>query len=377
MKTLRLLASEEQDLEEEEDMLEEGGMSLTEIFLAVGLFFLMVGVGVSCKPKLLRKIIQSPKAVKAAAVGVLCQFFLMPICAYLFTLIFQIEGYTALGFVLAGSMPGGSSSNVFCMWSEGVLELSVFMTILSTVVAFGMTPLWLYIFSQAVEGIDADAVAFGEIAITFAFLIVPLGLGLSLNFLSCKETIHYYVERLLNIIAIVIFIMAIVVVLLENPDALKEYGSWEIYLSAVIYFPIATGLAYAFTTCLKFQPNIRRTVVMEIGIQNLVLAFAIGERTITTQTQRDQVLPFPTIYAAMMYAWAILLVPFFRWQKRHNDEKGVVDSDSDFILKEMDDEEKEENKQENEDSSPDEASSDDAAPDGDSPIQLANAEDTV
>lgn len=344
----RLLNNETQELtkDDEEEPFESSGTSITEVVLAVGLFILMVGVGASCKVELLRKMFRSPKALKAAAVGVTCQFGLMPLVAYLFTLIFNLKGYTALGFILAGSMPGGSSSNVYTMWSKGVLELSVFMTILSTLLAFGMTPLLIYVYSQAIDGVDPNDFPFQDIAITFAFLIIPLSLGMALNFLPCKQAIKCLVERLVNGLAIVIFIAAIVVVLLENPNALKKYGSWEIYVSAIFYFPVTTGIAYIITGCLKFRPSIRRTVVMETGFQNLVLAFTIAERTVETQEQMDRGLPFPVLYAAMMFVFAAILVPVFRRQKRYNEQNGIVDYDPDFILKDEESDETDKDKEE-------------------------------
>lgn len=318
-------------LEVDDDAPINDGMSVAQLVLAAGLFFLMVGVGASCKLPLMRQMVASPKALKAAAVGVACQFVVMPLVAWGFTLVFRIEGYTALGFVIAGCMPGGSSSNIYTIWSKGILELSVFMTILSTLAAFAMTPLWIYILGHAIEGINPDNLPFADIAITFAFLIVPLSLGMSLNLLSCKETIHKFVEQALSVLAIVFFGGAIVAVLVENPNALKHYATWEIYVSAVFYFPIATGIAYALVTCLRFQPAVKRTILMETGFQNLALAMTIGQKTVQTQNQIDQALPFPVLYAALMYVWAGLLIPFFRWQARRNEQEGIKDRDSDFI----------------------------------------------
>ena len=294
----------------------------------------------SCKIDLMRKMVASPKAYQAAAIGVSCQFLLMPMVAYLLTLIFGIKGYSAAGVLLAGTMPGGSSSNIFAMWSQGVLELSVFMTISSTILSFGMTPLWLYIFSHAVEGIDASSFAFDQIGITFALLLVPLAIGVSLNFLSCMHKIRRYVEQFLNVFAVIIFVAAIVVLAVEYPHALKEYATWQIYVAAAIFFPIATGISYAITSCRCFQmkPSVQRTIIMEVGLQNLALAFAVGEASVSTKTMLNQALPFPLLYAMFMYAWGALLIPVMRRQKRRNEENGVVDADPDFFVTPTDDE---------------------------------------
>ena len=316
----------------------ESGTSTTELVLAFGLFVLMVGVGASCKINLLRKMFQSPKALRAAAVGVICQFVLMPVVAYLLTLVFKMEGYTALGVVLAGSMPGGSSSNVFVMWSQGILELSVFMTILSTLVSFGMTPLWLYIFSNVIDGVADTALAIDQIAITLGMLVVPLSIGVSLNCFACLKRVRHHIEQGLGVLAVIIFAAAIVILAVEYPDSLREYATWQVYVSAALFFPIAAVLSYAITTFLKFKPSIQRTVVVEVGLQNLALAFAIGERQPNiSEAQQNQALPFPLLYAMFMYFWCAVLVPISRWQKRRNEVNGIVDIDPDFFLGDNDD----------------------------------------
>lgn len=361
---------------EDDPILVDDGLSVTEYVLAAGLFFLMVGVGVSCKLPLMRKMLASPKALKAAAVGVACQFVVMPLVAWSFTVVFRIQGYTALGFVVAGCMPGGSTSNVYTIWSKGILELSVFMTILSTLAAFAMTPLWIYVLGHAIEGIHPDNLPFGDIAVTFAFLVVPLSLGMSLNLLSCKETIHKWVEQALSVLAILFFGGAIVGVLVENPNSLKQYATWEVYVSAILYFPIATGIAYALVTCLKFQPAVKRTILIETGFQNLALAMTIGQKTVETQSQIDQALPFPVLYAVLMYVWAGILIPLFRWQAKRNQVEGIKDRDSDFIYEENDDGDSEDVEKEGDEETPPEATSD-VALSVDKEAEMLGPEDTA
>ncbi|CAB9500737.1 Ileal sodium/bile acid cotransporter [Seminavis robusta] len=318
---------------------DEGSSSAVELVLAVGIFLLMVGVGSSCKWTLFRKMLTSPQALKAAAVGVMCQFLLMPVVAYVLTKIFGIESYAAFGVVVAGAMPGGNSSNIYTIWGHGILELSVFMTIVSTVVSFGMTPLWIFIFGT--YGIDFDdeynettetPLAIDQIAITLAMLIIPLAIGISLNFCTCTNRIRYILEKGIHVLAILFFLAVIVVLLVEYSDSLTQYVTWQIGVAAFIYFPIATGLSYGMTTLLKFPPAARRTVVMEVGIQNLALGFAIGEQVMKYKWQKERSIPFPLLYAIFMYAFATLLVPVFRRQKRVNEEKGIVDHDPNLFL---------------------------------------------
>ena len=316
----------------------DDGLTTTEIVLAAGIFFLMVGVGASCKVPLVRKMLKSPKALKAALVGVCCQFVFMPIVAYLLTLAFGITGYSALGVALAGTMPGGSSSNVFAMWGHGVLELSVFMTIFSTIVAFGMTPLWLLFFTTVIDGVDPTEFAFKDTAITFALLVVPLSIGFGLNFLSCMQRVKF--DKILSVLAVIIFGAVIVLLSIDYPNAFKLYTGWEIVVGAGVFFPLAAALSYGMMTALKFSPSVRRTVVIEVGMQNLALGFAIGQQNVKAAAERDQMLSFPLIYAMFMYFWGFVLIPPMRRQKTRNEEGGIEDTDPDFFVQSEDIEEK-------------------------------------
>ena len=311
---------------------DDDGLTITEIVLALGIFILMVGVGASCKVPLVRKMITSPKARQAALAGVCCQFVFMPIVAYLLTLVFGIKGYSALGVALAGTMPGGSSSNVFALWGQGVLELSVFMTIVSTIVAFGMTPLWLFFFTTVIDGVDPAAFAFVDMAITFALLVVPLSLGFGLNFLSCTQNVKF--EKVLSVLAIIIFGAVIVLLSIDYPNIFKLYTTWEIVVGAGMFFPLVAGLSYGLMTVLKFSPSVRRTVVIEVGMQNLALGFAIGQQSVKTAAERDQLLSFSLVYAMFMYFWGFVLVPVMRWQKERNEGAGIEDTDPEFFIEE-------------------------------------------
>ena len=307
----------------------DDGISTVQAVLAIGIFILMIGVGAMCERQLFRKIIQSPKAFKAATVGLCCQFGIMPLLCYLLTLIFNVKGYSALGFILVGCMPGGSSSNVYTMWSQGILELSVFMTLVSTIASFGLTPLWLYAYGKAI-GLES-ALAMDQIAISFALLVVPLIIGAAIN--CCLPNSRKMVQKLLSIFSIFVFLAAIVLIGLEYPDALKS-ADYRIFVPAVFCFPISGAISYFITSALKFEPALKRTIVIEVGLQNLALGFAIGELTVKKESQRNETVPFPLIYAMFMYFWALLLVPLFRYQHQSNEAAGIRDNDPDFFLKE-------------------------------------------
>ena len=80
------------------------------------------------------------------AIGFCCQYVFMPLCAYGLAKLFL--GYNValqLGLFVTGCSPGGGGSNLWTYILGGNLHLSITMTFLSTLAAFGITIVLPYI----------------------------------------------------------------------------------------------------------------------------------------------------------------------------------------------------------------------------------------
>ena len=103
---------------------------------------IMIGMGCSIDIKDCWTHLRRPWGV---SVGVFCQFFVMPCIALGLGVAFvrsgEISEYQALIVLLMGCSPGGSLSNIMSIWIEGDVNLSVAMTLTSTLLSLGMIPL--------------------------------------------------------------------------------------------------------------------------------------------------------------------------------------------------------------------------------------------
>merc|ERR1719348_1545300 len=79
------------------------------------------------------------------AIGLFCQFIIMPCNAYFLGWLFLETPYERLGLLLLGSSPGGAASNFWTAMFGGDVNLSVTMTFMSSVASFGMTTMWVYL----------------------------------------------------------------------------------------------------------------------------------------------------------------------------------------------------------------------------------------
>lgn len=309
------------------------GLTRTDYILAVVIFTILFGVGISIDRSLMKHVATNKKAFKAAMLGVSLQYLIMPVLAYILTLVFRVESKAvALGFITVGCVPGGATSNVLAKWGSGILELSVFMTICSTILGFGMIPLWMYVYGSEAVGVDSATVDFVSLVIGLALLLVPLLLGLLVGSLVTPET-KEKVEKVTVAITVIFIIIAMVLVGLDNSDALFS-AEWNVWVPACFYFFIASSLGYAISrNIFGFSPAVCRTIFIEVGLQNTSLAYSLVQLSIRNDVKaRGEAIQFPFIYTLFMYVWSLIAIPIMRNEEKKNkaEGSGVEDCEPDF-----------------------------------------------
>jgi len=99
--------------------------------LVAMVFVIMFGLGSGLTPRDFKLAIRRPWGL---IIGWITQFGIMPLLAFalISTLLFQLPmeyaAPVALGALLMGSVPAGTTSNIFAYFSKGNLALSVIMT---------------------------------------------------------------------------------------------------------------------------------------------------------------------------------------------------------------------------------------------------------
>ena len=106
------------------------------------------------KPGDFKVVFSRPKDV---VIGCIAQFTVMPLLAFGLTKLFHLPDELAIGVILVGTCPGGTSSNVMTYLSKGDVALSVGMTAVSTVLAPFLTPLLTYLYAG--EKVDVNMVS--------------------------------------------------------------------------------------------------------------------------------------------------------------------------------------------------------------------------
>ena len=164
----------------------------------------MFGMGLTLKPHDFKVVFSRPKDV---IIGCCAQFAIMPFLAFALTKVFGLSPELAIGVILVGTCPGGTSSNVMTYLSKGDVALSVGMTACSTILAPFLTPALTYLYAGQTVDVDIWSMFLSIVQV----VILPIVLGFLINHFFQKFT-EAVVEilPLVSTLAIVAIVAAVV-----------------------------------------------------------------------------------------------------------------------------------------------------------------------
>lgn len=142
------------------------GKSYTGYFLGIVLF----GMGLTLTLDDFRRILTQPLMV---IVGTVAHFVIMPLVAVLLCWIFRLDGALAVGVILVGCCPSGTSSNVMSYLSRGDVALDVSIGILSTLCAPFMIPLLMQWLASQYVSVPVESLFLNAVKV----VLFPIALG--------------------------------------------------------------------------------------------------------------------------------------------------------------------------------------------------------
>lgn len=306
MRTLRILAEE---VVNEATVVNEFEQTLLRIFILI----IMFGLGAGLTPKDFSLALRRPWGL---FIGWLTQFGIMPLTAYVLivTLLFPFSTtgdivLIALGALIMGSVPAGTTSNLFTYFSKGNLALSVTMTVNSTLWAFIMTPAVLFIYSQFLGLDESLSIEFSELALVIFGLIVPVGLGMLLRKLS--SNIGAVLELMGGVFGL-LFIPFLIIIWVPRNWQLLLTTEWPTYAVAIGMGLVGMTFAYYFAKALKLHPSNARTISLETGINNGPLAIAVIVAVYIDNPGVDEILLVPALYSLFIVIISTLVTLVFR-----------------------------------------------------------------
>lgn len=226
----------------------------------------MFGMGLTLDLKDFVRVFSRPKDVLA---GFVCQFTIMPLLAVALCRLFSLPPELAVGVILVGCCPGGTSSNVITYLSKGDVALSVSMTGVSTLLAPVMTPLLVRLFAGTYIPVDF----WGMFLSIVEVIIVPVALGLVVRHFLPKATAA--VTEYLPAFSTVVIALIVIAVVSANAGQLHTCGLVVIVV-VILHNVCGYLLGYLAGSLLRMSPAKRTAVSVEVGMQNSGLACSLA-----------------------------------------------------------------------------------------------------
>ncbi|MBR2866790.1 MAG: bile acid:sodium symporter family protein, partial [Alistipes sp.] len=188
------------------------------------------------------------------------------------------------GMILVASCPGGNISNFMSSLSKGNVELSVSMTAITTVFAPLVTPLnfWLWgtlysRFASLRNDIPTLEIPFIDMLYQILLILgVPIILGMVFSHYLPKAAAK--IMKPLQVLSILLFLGMVIVSLKQVLTALDPSIYWSIlviFTFVILHNATALGTGYLGATLMRVPPIDRRSLTIEVGIQNSGLGLTL------------------------------------------------------------------------------------------------------
>lgn len=259
----------------------------------------MLGIGAVLTPRDFVPVVRTPHWI---ILGTVAQFTIMPLIGFGLAHVLRLPPELALGFIVVGAVPGAMASNVISYLAKADVPYSIALTTCSTLLAPLATPALVYVLGKTFVEIRFWPMFFNIIKI----VIVPLliGLGLRYKFGRIVERVSW-VFPVLSTVAIAL-ICGLVVAL--NKDRLAGMSAL-VFVGVIMHNALGLLGGYGAGVIYGFDGKRRRTLAIEVGMQNAGLGAVLALKHFSAQTALPNAL-----FATWCVVTAAVLVEV--WRKR-------------------------------------------------------------
>lgn len=270
-------------------------------YISWALAVIMLGMGLTLSVEDFREVLKMPRAVAA---GCAAQYLIMPGLGWSIAKGLNLSPDFAVGLILVACCPGGTASNVVTFLARANVPLSVLMTMCSTFAAVFMTPL----LTKWLAGAYVEVSALGLFLDTVKVVLVPLLLGLGLN--------TYFpggVKRILPaapLISVIAIVLVVASILADKAAAVRESGG-RLLLAVFLLHAGGFALGWGFARIFGYGEKVRRTISIEVGMQNSGLGAALAKNNFASMP----LAPTPCAISAVFHSViGSVLAGIWRWR---------------------------------------------------------------
>ena len=266
----------------------------------------MFGMGLTLKLEDFAEVARHPWRV---ALGVVAHFVIMPGVAWLLCQVFHLPPEIAVGVILVGCCPSGTSSNVMTWLARGDLALSVPIAAVTTLLAPLLTPALIWLLASAWLPVSFMELFWSILQV----VLLPIVLGVVAQRLLGARVRHAVeVLPLVSVISIVAIVAAVVA---ASQAKIAESG---LLIMAVVILHNTFGFLLGYFTGRVFGLPLaqRKSLALEVGMQNSGLGAALASAHFS---------PLAAVPSALFSVWhnisGALLATYFRRMSEKEDRE--------------------------------------------------------
>lgn len=254
----------------------------TSWFLGAAMF----GMGLTISVEDFKAVFTHPKEI---VIGCIAQYSIMPLAAWLLSVLLNLSPDLAVGVILVGCCPGGTASNVITYIAGGDVSLSVGMTIVSTLLAPVMTPLLTYWLAGAWVDVSLMAMVLSVVKV----ILIPVLLGIAVHRLLGVRMKK--ISSLVPLISVVAIVMIIAGIVANNVEKILTCG---LLVLGVVILHNFLGLALGLLVSKLFRVDYDKAtaIAIEVGMQNSGLAVSLATANFAAN-------PLATLPGAIFSVW--------------------------------------------------------------------------
>jgi bile acid:Na+ symporter, BASS family len=263
------------------------------VVLPASLLVIMMGMGMTLDTAAFKRVMQFPVPV---IVGLSAQILLLPAIAFACVLLFDLDHGLALGLILLAACPGGVTSNAWVYVVRADVALSVTLTAINSVILPFSLPL---VYMLGVDLLDATTaksavVPFEKLVKNLVIMtVIPIGFGMLVR--RYLPRIAAWTEPHIRTFSVVILMLIVVFMWIAEYDF---FSANVINVGGVILVLMIAAMAAGYFLGAAFSlPEAQRfTILLEVGIQNTVIAVFIAG----TVLQDSTLAIVPSTYGMLM-----------------------------------------------------------------------------
>jgi len=263
------------------------------VLLPISLAVIMISLGLSLTLADFKRVVTFPRG---AAIGIANLLVISPGLAFLVAEAYGLAPGLAVGLVLLGASPGGTTANMLTHLARGDTALSISLTAVSSLAAVITVPLYLTLstdFFGASIADDVDMV--GVVARVFLITVVPLAIGMYVRSRATERVIA--VENRVKRIAMVVFVLVVIGAVASEFELVTENFA-DVAAAALTLNVLAMAISFSLSRLARLDSRQATAIAIELGVHNATLAIAVAA-TLST------VLTIPAaVYSAFMFLTA-------------------------------------------------------------------------